>query len=102
MAGRCIATLSIFVALGAWLIFKRRIGGLFMLGMAVTLAGAGLLMGVSLGLGTDRLFGDALALLAATFYGGYFLVVAHLRQRLTTMTIMTWTSLIYTARGVPA
>ncbi|MGH7006431.1 MAG: DMT family transporter [Alphaproteobacteria bacterium] len=84
---------TIFVALGAWLIFKRRIGRLFILGMAVTLAGATMLMGVSLGLGTSRLLGDALSLFAAIFYGGYFLVVAHLRARLTTMTVMTWTSL---------
>jgi len=84
---------TIFVALGAWWIFKRRIGGLFILGMAVTLAGAALLMGISFGLATSRLLGDTLALVAAIFYGGYFLIVAHLRPRLTTLTIMTWTSL---------
>ena len=88
---------TIFVALGAWLIFKRRIGSLFILGMAVTLAGAALLMGVSLGLAASRLLGDALSLLAAVFYGGYFLVVAHLRARLPTVTIVTWTSLVCAA-----
>ncbi len=85
---------TIFVAVGAWLIFKRRIGWLFILGMAVTLAGAALLMGVSFGLAASRLLGDALALLAAVFYGGYFLIVAHLRPRLPTFTIVTWTSLV--------
>jgi drug/metabolite transporter (DMT)-like permease len=84
---------TIFVALGAWLIFKRRIGGVFMMGMAVTIAGAAMLMGVSLATGSDRLFGDALAMFAAIFYGGYYLVVAHLRARLTTLTVMTWTSI---------
>jgi drug/metabolite transporter (DMT)-like permease len=92
---------TIFVALGAWLIFKRRIGGLFILGMAVTMAGAALLMGVSLGLGAERLLGDALSMLAAVFYGGYFLVVAHLRARLPTFTIMTWTSLVAAAGLLP-
>jgi drug/metabolite transporter (DMT)-like permease len=85
---------TIFVALGAWLIFKRRIGGLFVLGMAVTLAGAALLMGVSFTLAASRLLGDALSLVAAVFYGGYFLIVAHLRPRLPTFTIVTWTSLV--------
>jgi len=85
---------TIFVALGAWIFLRRRIGGLFILGMAVTLAGAALLMGVSFGFSPTRLFGDALAMLAAVFYGGYFLVVAHLRQRLSTITIMAWTSLV--------
>ncbi len=92
---------TIFVALGAWLIFKRRIGGLFIVGMAVTLAGAALLMGVSLGFSAERLLGDTLSLVAAVFYGGYFLVVAHLRARLTTMTIMTWTSLVCAAALLP-
>ena len=85
---------TIFVALGAWLIFKRRIGGLFMIGMAVTIAGAAILMGVSFALGSERLFGDTLAVGAAVFYGGYYLVVAHLRARLTTLTLMTWTSIV--------
>ncbi len=85
---------TIFVAIGAWLIFRRRIGWLFLVGMAVTLGGAALLMGVSFRFGTTRLFGDALAILAAVFYGGYFLVVAHLRPRLPTFTIVTWTALV--------
>jgi drug/metabolite transporter (DMT)-like permease len=92
---------TIFVALGAWLIFKRRIGGLFILGMAVTLAGAALLMGVSFTLATSRLLGDALSLVAAVFYGGYFLIVAHLRPRLPTFTIVTWTSLVCAALLLP-
>ena len=92
---------TIFVALGAWLIFKRRIGGLFILGMAVTLAGAALLMGVSFGLAASRLLGDALALVAAVFYGGYFLIVAHLRARLPTFTILTWSSLIAAVTLLP-
>ncbi len=85
---------TIFVAVGAWLIFKRRVGGLFILGMAVTLAGAALLMGVSFQFAASRLLGDALSLVAAVFYGGYFLIVAHLRPRLPTFTIVTWTSLV--------
>ena len=92
---------TIFVALGAWLIFKRRIGWLFVLGMAVTLAGAALLMGVSFTLATSRLLGDALSLVAAVFYGGYFLIVAHLRPRLPTFTIVTWTSLVCAAILLP-
>ena len=92
---------TIFVALGAWLIFKRRIGWLFIVGMGVTLAGAALLMGVSFTLASSRLFGDALSLVAAVFYGGYFLVVAHLRPRLPAFTIVTWTSLVCAALLLP-
>lgn len=85
---------TIFVAVGACVFLKRRIGWLFVAGMAVTLAGAALLMGVSFGLGKSRILGDALSILAAVFYGGYFLIVAHLRPRLPTFTIVTWTSLV--------
>lgn len=85
---------TIFVAVGACVFLKRRIGWLFVLGMAVTLAGAALLMGVSFNFGEARLLGDALSMLAAVFYGGYFLIVAHLRPRLPTFTIVTWTSLV--------
>lgn len=92
---------TIFVALGAWLIFKRRIGWLFVLGMAVTLGGAALLMGVSFTLAASRLLGDALSLVAAVFYGAYFLIVAHLRPRLPTFTIVTWTSLVCAALLLP-
>lgn len=84
---------TIFVALGAWLIFKRRIGWMFVLGMAVTLGGAAVLMGTSLTMNEERLLGDGLSLLAALFYGGYFLVVANVRARLPTFTVVAWTSI---------
>jgi len=58
-------------------------------------------MGVSFGFAATRLLGDALSLLAAVFYGGYFLVVAHLRPRLPTFTILTWTSLVCAAVLLP-
>lgn len=84
---------AVFVTLGAWLIFRQRIGWVFVLGLLATLCGTALLMGVSMNRGGPAVIGDALSLLAALFYGGYFLIVAHLRPRLTTLTIMKWTSL---------
>jgi drug/metabolite transporter (DMT)-like permease len=84
---------TMFVVLGAWLIFKRRIGWLFVLGLGITMAGAVILMGASLVMERSRLLGDALSLLAALFYGGYFLVVAEVRARLPTFTVIVWTSL---------
>ncbi|MCW5773660.1 MAG: DMT family transporter [Rhodospirillaceae bacterium] len=86
-------TSTIFVALGAWLILRRRIGWMFVLGMAVTVAGAAGLMGASFALDRSRLLGDGLSLLAAMFYGGYFLIVAEVRARLPTFTVIMWTSL---------
>ncbi|PWC33857.1 DMT family transporter [Azospirillum sp. TSO35-2] len=84
----------LFVAPVAWFLFKERITGRFTLGMLLALAGAVVLMGQSVQLGTEHLFGDALGLLTAVFYGGYILSVGHLRAEFSTATIMTWSGVI--------
>ena len=79
----------IFVALGSWLLFGERFTATFIVGMVVALAGSILLVGRDLALNnTQDLSGDALALLAAVFYGGYILTVSQLRSRFSTATIM--------------
>lgn len=83
----------IFVTLGAWLIFKERFTRLFLLGGALSLAGAILLMADSLTLGPDNLFGDALGLVTAVFYGSYILVIGWLRGTFATSTIMAYSTL---------
>jgi drug/metabolite transporter (DMT)-like permease len=80
----------VFVALGGRLLFGERFTYTFLVGMAVALAGAVLLVGGDLGLGPRQLFGDALAVLAAVFYAGYILSVSRLRSRLSTAAVMTY------------
>jgi drug/metabolite transporter (DMT)-like permease len=80
----------VFVALGGRLLFGERFAYAFLVGMAVALAGAVLLVGGDLGLGARQLFGDALAVLAALFYAGYILVVSRLRATLSTAAVMTY------------
>jgi drug/metabolite transporter (DMT)-like permease len=80
----------VFVALGGRLLFGERFAYTFLVGMAVALAGAVLLVGGDLGLGLRQLFGDTLAVLAAVFYAGYILSVSRLRSRLPTATVMTY------------
>lgn len=84
----------LFVAPVAWFLFKERFTAKFVLGMAMALAGAMILMGDSVRLSADHLFGDALGLLTAVFYGGYILSVGHLRSEFSTATIMTWSGVI--------
>ncbi|CAO3413358.1 DMT family transporter [Azospirillum doebereinerae] len=84
----------LFVAPVAWFLFKERFTGRFVAGMLLALAGALILMGQSLRLSADHLFGDALGLLTAAFYGGYILSVGHLRAEFSTATIMTWSGVI--------
>ncbi len=80
----------IFVTLAAWLLLRRRFSGRFLLGLALAIAGAGLLMGGSLQVGIDNLFGDLLGIVTALFLAGYLLTVERLRLRHSTASIMAW------------
>lgn len=84
----------IFVTLVSWLVFKERFSRTFLTGLALSLCGAIILMGQSLQLSPDHLFGDALGLLTAVFYSGYFLMVGRLRSEFSTATIMTWSGIV--------
>ena len=78
----------IFVAVGGYLLFRQRVTPLFLVGMVTALAGAFVLVGPSFASGGPRLLGDALGVLTAVFYGGYFLAVKHLRDSRSTGAIM--------------
>ncbi|WP_029006829.1 DMT family transporter [Azospirillum halopraeferens] len=91
----------IFVTLVSWLVFKERFSRTFVLGLALALGGAVVLMGRSLQLSVDALFGDALGLLTAVFYGGYILSVGRLRAEFSTATIMTWSGVVTGAALLP-
>ena len=63
----------LWVALGTWLILKQRLSGAFWYGLAITLAGAALIMGTDFILHPRFGIGDLLATLTGVFYGGYYL-----------------------------
>ncbi len=84
----------IFVAFAAWLIFRQRLRGKFLAGLAIALAGMTLLIGGDFQLQGKELIGDALGVVTAMFYAGYQLVVTKLRARVATSTIMAWSGLI--------
>jgi drug/metabolite transporter (DMT)-like permease len=81
-------TAPLWVGLGALLLFRERLNGVFWTGLLLAMAGAALILGldslraVSLGVGT--LFG----LLAGVFYGGYFLVTQRGRETLDSLTYL--------------
>ncbi len=86
----------VFVTLGGFLFLRQRFTGLFLLGMTVALAGAGVLMSSSFSLSREHVAGDALGMLTAVFYAGYILSVSALRARFSTATIMTWCGAVTT------
>ena len=63
----------VFVTLGAWLLWRQRPSGLFVLALLITLGGAALLIGPNFNAGGNAFAGDALGVLTAVFYAGYML-----------------------------
>jgi drug/metabolite transporter (DMT)-like permease len=86
-------TAALFVTLGAWLFFGERAGGRFLVALALAFGGVALLAGASFQLSTQHLAGDAVAVGAAMFYGGYQLCVARLRRRFSTASVMFWSGM---------
>ena len=86
-------TAPIFVTLASWLIFGERFSRLFLAGLAVAMSGAVVLMGNSLTISVETLFGDGLGVITAMFYGSYIVAVGRLRRDFSVATIMLWSSL---------
>lgn len=84
----------IFVTIGARIFFGDRISVRFLVGMALAIGGAAMLVGNSFSLSSKHLLGDGLSIVAATFYAGYLLVVKQLRYSFSTPTIMAWSGLV--------
>ena len=84
----------IFVALGAWLLWRERPTRGFVIGLTLSIIGCALLSRGGFKPGQSTLLGDGLALLTGVFYSGYFLTVKRLRARFTTAAIMTWSAMV--------
>lgn len=80
----------IFVTAGAFLLFRERVSMVFLLGLALGIGGAALLIGPNLDAAGDAWLGDMISLGTAFFYGAYIITVGRLRRAFTTATIMTW------------
>jgi drug/metabolite transporter (DMT)-like permease len=83
----------IFVTLGAWLLFRHRVTRLYLLGMALALAGAAVLAGGSLAVEPGNLLGDMFGVVTAMFLASYILAMSRLRAGFSAATTMTWSSL---------
>ena len=91
----------IFVTIFGFVLFKDRVTRLFLVGMAVALLGAGVLMGDSLRLSPQNFVGDVLGATAAVFYASYILAVGRLRSRLGTVVVMFWSTVFTTLFLIP-
>ena len=71
---------SIFVTLAAWLLWRQKPSGMFLVGLALAVAGVALLVRSSVGFSPTALLGDALGVVTAVFYAWYLLTVKRLRD----------------------
>ena len=74
-------TAPLWVALGTWLILKQKLSAAFWRGLAITLAGALLIMGSDFILHPRFGIGDVMAIFTGFFYGGYFLFTEKSRSQ---------------------
>ena len=79
-------TAPLWVALGAWLLFRERLNGRFWLGLLLALAGATLILGTDFLLHPRLGIGDLMAIGTGMFYGGYFLCTQRSRQHFNPLT----------------
>lgn len=73
-------TAPLWVALGAWLLFRERLRPFFWAGLGLTLAGSAAIAGADFLRHATLGLGDLLALGASLFYAGYYLITQRGRQ----------------------
>ena len=85
----------IFVTLAGWLLWRKKVTGLFLVGMFVAIAGMFVLVGPNFSVGGTRLAGDALGALTAVFYAGYMLAIKAARDaQASTARLMAWSTTV--------
>ena len=93
---------SIFVTLAAWILWRQRPQGLFLIGLVTALAGVAMLVRTSLDFSPTALLGDALGVITAIFYAWYLLSVKGVRDRgAATLRLMAVTTTVTTAFLLP-
>ena len=79
-------TAPLWVAIGAWLLFRERLSTRFWLGLGLALAGAALILGTDFLLHPRLGIGDLMAIGTGVFYAGYMLVTQRSRQHFNPLT----------------
>lgn len=91
----------LLVTLFAWAYWGERPRPAFLVALALAFGGMLLILAPKLGGGSHALLGDALGLGTACFYAAYLVVVARLRARHGTGTVMAVSTLVFTLLLLP-
>ncbi len=92
-------TAPIWVALTAWLVFKEKLGGLFWVGLALAVAGAGIVLSSDFIYNPSLNLGNLLGAVSGLFYGLYYLITQQGRRYLSAVRytyIMTLSTGVFT------
>ena len=87
-------TAPLWVGLGSLVFFRERLSAKLWMGLTVALAGAVLILGLDALRSATLGVGTLLGLMAALFYGGYFLITQRGRESLDSLTYTWLTTLI--------
>jgi len=92
----------IFVTLVSWLFLHERIRASFVAALALSITGVVVLNGASFAVGGGgHVGGDAVAIVAAGFYAGYFIFLARARTAFSTPVVMLWSTIAATVCVLP-
>lgn len=92
-----VTTSPLWAALGGWVVHRKRLAGIFWLGLAIALVGVFMVTGADPGPATTApdpqamLIGDLQAIGGAIAIAVYLLIVQELRANLTTAQVVLWT-----------
>jgi drug/metabolite transporter (DMT)-like permease len=92
-----VTTNPLWVALYTAIVLRKRISGVFWIGLAVAMLGGGIIGGRDAWAGGMRWRGDLLALGGAVAFAGYFIVGARLRGRIS---LLAYVFPVYACAGV--
>jgi len=89
-----LATLApLYVTIGMFLLYGEQPSKVFLLGVGLAFVGAAFLMGDSITFQPERLTGDIYGLITGVFLAGYLITISRLRSRLSTGTVMFYSTL---------
>jgi len=82
----------VFVTLATWIFLRRPPSRIFLAGLLLSVAGVVVLNGGPAGVGGGHMRGDGVALGAACFYAGYFVLLGRARSVFPTGVVMLWST----------
>ena len=96
-----VNTTPVLTALIGWIVLRQPVGRSTCIGMVLAIVGVAALTSQAAGISAASPAGDAVALLAAAIYAGYFLSLGRARRSFAATDVMLWSTLSASAVTLP-